>query len=154
MSKYLVIVESPGKIKKIQSFLPNNYQVQASRGHIRELTSTKNNRLGIDVNNDTNGCLQDIHWSSGLFGYFPTYCLGNIYSAQFFEKAKKDIPDLDKKFESGDFMTLRNWLRENIHRHGKRYRANDLCKKVTGSGLSHKPLMAYMNNKFGEIYGF
>jgi len=110
--------------------------------------------FGIDVDTDANGCLQDVHWSSGLFGYFPTYCLGNIYSAQFFDKAKQDIPDLYKRFESGDFLTLRKWLKDNIHLHGKRYRANDLCKHVTGSGLSHKPLMAYMNKKFGEIYGF
>jgi len=110
--------------------------------------------FGIKVDTDTNGCLQDVHWSSGLFGYFPTYCLGNIYSAQFFAKAKKEIPDLHKQFESGHFLTLREWLRENIHLHGKRYLAEDLCKKVTGEGLSHKPLMEYMNKKFSEIYGF
>ncbi len=110
--------------------------------------------FSIDVDSDSNGCLQDVHWSSGLFGYFPTYCLGNIYAAQFFAKAKQDIPDLDKKFESGDFLTLREWLRVNVHQEGKRYRANDLCKKITGVGLSHKPMMDYMNKKFGEIYGF
>ncbi len=112
------------------------------------------NYFGLEVDSDTNGALQDVHWSSGLFGYFPTYCLGNIYSAQFFAQAQKDIPDLDKRFEAGDFLTLREWLRTNIHQHGKRYRADDLCKKVTGEGLSHKPVMAYMNKKFGEIYGF
>jgi carboxypeptidase Taq len=109
--------------------------------------------FGIEVDKDANGCLQDIHWSSGLFGYFPTYTLGNIYAAQFFVKAQADIPDLTQKFESGDFLTLREWLRVNIHQHGLRYRANDLCKRVTGEGLSHKPMMDYMNKKFGEIYG-
>jgi len=108
--------------------------------------------FGIEVDNDANGCLQDVHWSSGLFGYFPTYTLGNIYSAQFYAKANEDIPDLEKRFESGDFLTLREWLRENIHKHGLRYRANKLCQRVTGSPLSHKPLMDYMNKKFGEIY--
>ena len=111
------------------------------------------NYFGIAVDTDANGCLQDIHWSSGLFGYFPTYSLGNIYGAQFFAQARKDIPDMDQRFERGDFATLLKWLRENIHKHGKRYRANDLCKRVTGQPLSHKPLMDYMNKKFGEIYG-
>ena len=109
--------------------------------------------FGMDVDTDANGCLQDVHWSSGYFGYFPTYSLGTIYSAQFFAQARKDIPDLEKRFESGDFLTLLGWLRKNIHQHGKRYRSDDLCKKVTGQGLSHKPLMEYMKKKYGEIYG-
>jgi len=110
--------------------------------------------LGIDVDNDANGCLQDVHWSMGLIGYFPTYTLGNIYSAQFFARAKKDVPDLMEQFKVGNFLGLREWLRENIHKHGQRYRANDLCKKVTGETINHKPLMDYMNKKYGEIYGF
>lgn len=108
----------------------------------------------LEVDKDTNGCLQDVHWSAGLFGYFPTYTLGNLYSAQFFNKAEKDIPDLKKQFTLGNFEPLVGWLRENIHKHGGRYRANLLCKKVTGEELSYKPLVAYMNTKFGEIYGF
>ncbi|MEZ5359132.1 MAG: carboxypeptidase M32 [Candidatus Zixiibacteriota bacterium] len=109
--------------------------------------------FGIKVDKDSNGCLQDVHWSAGLMGYFPTYALGNIYAAQFFVKAKKDIPDLEKKFEGGDFITLREWLRENIHKHGLRYRANNLCKRITGENLSHLPLMEYLNKKFTDIYG-
>ncbi|MFH1701502.1 MAG: carboxypeptidase M32 [Candidatus Zixiibacteriota bacterium] len=109
--------------------------------------------FGIKVDKDANGCLQDIHWSSGYIGYFPTYALGNIYAAQFFAQAKKDISDLEQRFERGDFLTLREWLRENIHIHGKKYRAQDLCKNLTGEGLSHKPLVKYLNKKFGEIYG-
>lgn len=110
--------------------------------------------FGIKVDKHANGCLQDVHWSAGLVGYFPTYTLGNIYSAQFFAQAEKEIPNLKQKFESGDFLTLRKWLKDNIHIHGGRYRANKLCQKVTGESLNSKPLMAYMNNKFGEIYGF
>ena len=110
--------------------------------------------FGIKVDKDSNGCLQDVHWSAGLMGYFPTYALGNIYAAQFYAKAKRDIPDLEKKFESGEFLTLREWLRNNIHQHGLRFRAQDLCKRVTGETLNHKPLMDYMNKKFGAIYGF
>jgi len=110
--------------------------------------------FGLKVDHDANGCLQDVHWSSALFGYFPTYALGNIYSAQFFNQARKDIPNLEKRFERGDFIVLREWLRDNIHRHGQRYRAEELSRRITGSGLDHKPLMEYLNVKFAEIYGF
>ncbi|MCK4632632.1 MAG: carboxypeptidase M32 [candidate division Zixibacteria bacterium] len=110
--------------------------------------------FGIKVDCHANGCLQDVHWSAGLIGYFPTYTLGNLYSAQFFAQAKKDIPNLYDQFENGQFSPLREWLREKIHRHGGRYRATVLGKKVTGESLSHKPLIDYMTAKFGEIYGF
>lgn len=110
--------------------------------------------FGIEVDNDSNGCLQDVHWSAGLIGYFPTYTLGNLYSAQFFAKIKEEIPDLSSQFERGEFRNLRNWLKENIHKHGQRYRANKLVENVTGKPLSYKPLMDYMNDKFGEIYNF
>ncbi len=110
--------------------------------------------FGIEVDKDANGCLQDVHWSAGLIGYFPTYTLGNLYAAQFFTKAKEDLPDLYEQFERGCFDHLRDWLRTHIHQQGQRYRAAKLCEKVTGRPLSHKPLMDYMNAKFGEIYGF
>jgi carboxypeptidase Taq len=110
--------------------------------------------LGIEVDHDGNGCLQDVHWSAGLIGYFPTYALGTLYSAQFFAKAKQDIPDLTACIERGDLTTLREWLRKNIHIHGSRYRAKKLGERVTGQPLSHKPLMEYMTKKYGEIYGF
>jgi len=95
-----------------------------------------------------------VHWSAGLIGYFPTYALGNLYSAQFFGKAQADIPDLMDQFKLGDFSQLLAWLRKNIHCHGSRYRARELGKKVTGQSLSHKPLIDYMTRKYGEIYGF
>ena len=108
--------------------------------------------LGIKVDSDRNGCLQDVHWSGGSIGYFPTYCLGSLYAAQFFAKAKKDMPDLDEQIGRGELLKLREWLRENIHKHGLRYRAGKLCEKVTGAPLSHKPMMDYLNTKFKEIY--
>jgi len=110
--------------------------------------------FGIEVDKDANGCLQDVHWSAGLFGYFPTYTLGNLYSAQFFAKAKKDIPNMETQFENGQFQDLLEWLRANIHQQGQRYRANKLCEKVTGRPLDSQPLIDYMNAKYGEIYGF
>ena len=109
--------------------------------------------LGITPPNDSDGCLQDVHWSSGLIGYFPTYALGNLYSAQFFAKAKEDMPDLDDQFARGDFSGLKNWLAKNIHTHGQRYRAVNLVEVVTGKPLSHEPAVSYLNAKFGELYG-
>lgn len=109
--------------------------------------------LGITPPDDANGCLQDIHWSLATFGYFPTYQLGNLYAAQFFNAAKKAIPDLDGQVAAGQLKPLREWLRENIHRHGKRYRATELVKVVTGQELSHKPYMEYLNAKYRPLYG-
>ncbi len=109
--------------------------------------------FGIKPPDDREGCLQDVHWSAGLIGYFPTYTLGNLYAAQFFAKAGEDLGDLDSQFAKGDFSQLLGWLRENIHQHGQRYRAEDLVKKVTGKPLSHQPLMEYLNAKFSELYG-
>jgi carboxypeptidase Taq len=109
--------------------------------------------LGIVPKNDAEGCLQDIHWSAGLFGYFATYALGNLYASQFFAKAKEEMPDLDKKFAAGDFSDLKNWLRKNIHSYGKRYSAEQLVKRITGKPLSHEPMMSYLKTKFGELYG-
>jgi carboxypeptidase Taq len=109
--------------------------------------------FGITPPDYSQGCLQDIHWSGGLFGYFATYALGNLYASQFFAKAKEDVPDLEDKFAVGDFSGLLSWLRENIHSHGRRYSAADLVQKVTGKPLSHEPMMAYLKDKFGKLYG-
>jgi carboxypeptidase Taq len=109
--------------------------------------------FGIVPRNDADGCLQDVHWSMGYIGYFPTYTLGNLYSAQFFAKAKQDIKDLDEQFARGEFMQLKSWLNKNIHEHGKRYRAEKLVEVVTGKPLSHQPLINYLKSKFGELYG-
>lgn len=110
--------------------------------------------FGVKVDNDANGCLQDIHWSAGLVGYFPTYTLGNLHSAQFFNQAKKELGDLDEQLERGNLRPLREWLREKIHLQGNRYRAPELQEKVSGRPLSHKPLIDYMNKKYADIYGF
>ena len=109
--------------------------------------------FGLTVPNDSQGCLQDIHWSAGLLGYFPTYALGNMYSAQFFEAARRDLGDLDVAFAGGQFRPLKQWLNEKIHRHGKRYPAKRLVELVTGTSLSHGPLVTHLKTKFGELYG-
>jgi len=109
--------------------------------------------LGVTVPDDTRGCMQDIHWSMGAMGYFPTYTMGNLYSAQFFEQAKEDLGDLDAMFAAGEFTPLRTWLNENIHAHGRRYRSAQLCEKVTGKPLSSDPLMRHLENKLRPLYG-
>jgi carboxypeptidase Taq len=109
--------------------------------------------IGVTPPNDAQGCLQDIHWSMGAFGYFPTYALGNLYAAQFFAAAGRALPDLDDRIRAGDLKPLGEWLRTNIHRPGMRHRANELCKKVTGAPLSTAPFMEYVNAKFKPIYG-
>jgi carboxypeptidase Taq len=109
--------------------------------------------LGLVVPDDRRGCLQDIHWSSGSLGYFPTYTLGTLHAAQFFEKAFADMPDLHKQFERGEFRALRAWLNENIHAQGMRFRPGDLCRRVTGKPLSADPMMRYLEAKLLPLYG-
>ncbi|MHC4129324.1 MAG: carboxypeptidase M32 [Planctomycetota bacterium] len=108
--------------------------------------------LGLDVPDDRRGCLQDIHWSGGSFGYFPTYTLGNLYAAQFFEKVLQDIPDLEQQFARGAFGALKEWLNRNIHSHGQRYRAAELCEHVTGKALSADPLLRHLGGKLKPLY--
>jgi carboxypeptidase Taq len=114
---------------------------------------TFRDHLGLEVPDDRRGCLQDIHWSSGSFGYFPTYTLGNLYAGQFFEKALDDHPDLYGQFERGEFGTLKSWLNTQIHGHGQRYRAADLCRHVTGKPLSADPLLRHLEDKLRPLYG-
>jgi carboxypeptidase Taq len=109
--------------------------------------------LGLDVTDDRLGCLQDVHWSMGAMGYFPTYTLGNLYGAQFWETINKDIPDLDAKLAKGEFSPLLDWTTNHIHAHGRRYSAMDLCQKVTGKPLSHEALCSYLERKLKPVYG-
>jgi carboxypeptidase Taq len=102
---------------------------------------------------DALGCLQDIHWSMGGLGYFPTYTLGNLYAAQFMEQARGDLGDLDGDFRRGEFGRLKGWLNEKIHRQGQRYRPAELCRRVTGKPLSPRPLVEYLRKKFAPLYG-
>lgn len=109
--------------------------------------------LGIRPENDAEGCLQDIHWSMGVFGYFPTYALGNLYAAQLHAAAARAIPDLEEQIGRGEFGGLLAWLRTNIHRHGQRHRAEELVERITGAPPSIEPFMSYVREKFAPIYG-
>ena len=108
--------------------------------------------LGVEVPDDRHGCLQDVHWSCGLFGYFPTYTLGNLYAAQIAAAADRALGGLAPQLAQGDFTPLRQWLRENVHRHGRRYEPAELCERATGAQLSSEPFFAYLEAKLAEAY--
>ncbi len=108
--------------------------------------------LGITPAHDAEGCLQDVHWSAGLVGYFPTYTLGNVYGAQLFERANQDLGDVDRLMQAGEFRVLLDWLREKIHRHGKRYLPGDLVTRATGAKPSPVALIRTLREKLGPLY--
>jgi carboxypeptidase Taq len=110
--------------------------------------------LGIEVPNDTVGVLQDVHWSGGSIGYFPTYALGNLISAQIWERIMADVPDLYDGFEQGEFGPLRDWLREHLHRHGRKYTPGETLERVVGtSQIDPEPYVRYLREKLAAIYG-
>ena len=109
--------------------------------------------FGIVPKKNSDGVLQDIHWAMGLFGYFPTYALGNLYAAQFFAAADAELGGLHDQFRKGEFTPLRKWLTEKIHVHGRRYPAPELVERVTGKPLSGDPLLDYFKAKFYPLYG-
>lgn len=110
--------------------------------------------LGIDVPNDASGVLQDIHWSHGSFGYFPTYSLGSFYAAQFYHQAEKEIPFLENELAQGNNLVLLHWLREKIHQYGKIYSASEICERITGEKLNFQYFMDYARKKYLEIYSY
>ncbi len=110
--------------------------------------------LGLTPPSDANGVLQDIHWSAGLVGYFPTYSLGNLYASQFFATANQELGDLHAEFRRGSFHPLRQWLLDKIHSHGRRFTAAELVERVTGRPLSHEALILHLRAKLGRLYGF
>jgi carboxypeptidase Taq len=110
--------------------------------------------LGIDVPNDTEGVLQDVHWSGGSIGYFPTYALGNLISAQLWEKITADVPDLYDSFEAGEFGPLRDWLREHLHRHGRKFTPGEMLERIVGAPeIDPEPYVRYLRGKLAAIYG-
>lgn len=108
--------------------------------------------LGVTPPDDAKGVLQDVHWSSGLIGYFPTYALGNLISVQLWEKIQEDIPNLEGQIEKGEFGELLSWLRTNIHRHGAKFEPQELVQKITGSKIDPTAYLRYLRTKYSEIY--
>ncbi len=109
--------------------------------------------LGLTPPDDSQGVMQDVHWSAGILGYFPTYALGNLAASQLWGKIRADLPDLDRQIEKTSFGDLLGWLRENIHRHGSKFDANELLQRVVGGPLAAGPYLEYLETKYGEIYG-
>jgi carboxypeptidase Taq len=109
--------------------------------------------LGLKVPDDRRGCLQDVHWSGGGIGYFPTYTLGNLYAAQLMEQAQADLGNLAEDFRRGEFSRLKGWLNEKVHASGRRYPASELCRRITGRDLTPAPLLKYLRAKYAPLYG-
>ena len=109
--------------------------------------------LGVTPDTDSEGCLQDIHWSYGNFGYFPTYSLGSVMAAQLYDAAERDLGDVDARVCEGEFDPLKTWLRERVHRHGKRYETNELVRQATGEEFTADYFLDYVTEKYGDLYG-
>jgi carboxypeptidase Taq len=124
---------------------------------IRDLPEAWNARyreyLGVDVPDNANGVLQDVHWSAGLIGYFPTYALGNLIAGQLFERAHVEIPDLDEQLAAGRLHGLREWLRVNVHRHGAKFSSAELLQRVVGGPIAVGPFVAHLKGKISQVYG-
>jgi carboxypeptidase Taq len=116
----------------------------------RERTRTY---LGLEPPDDAQGVLQDVHWSWGYFGNFPTYALGNLVASQLWERLEQDLPDLDRQLAGGRFEGLLSWLRQHIHRHGNKLRTTELLQRLTGAGLAAEPYLRYLEGKYGQLYG-
>jgi len=108
--------------------------------------------LGFEPASDAEGILQDVHWSCGLFGYFPSYCIGNMVAAQLWKAIRSQMPDIEADFARGDFSRMLGWLREHVHRQGRRYRTKELVQKVTGEALSPVHLIDYLKERYAPLY--
>ena len=108
--------------------------------------------LGLIPPDDSLGVLQDIHWSHGNFGYFSTYALGNLISAQLWERMLEDIPDADLQIERGDFGAITSWMGDKVHRHGAKFKPQELVQRITGSKIDQEPYLRYLTKKYTEIY--
>ncbi|MGB0911503.1 MAG: carboxypeptidase M32 [Nitrospirales bacterium] len=110
--------------------------------------------LGITPDCDANGVLQDVHWSFGAFGYFPTYTLGNLYAAMLYDQAKQERPDLEAGIATGQLLPLKEWLNQKVHRFGRQFNPDELVRQVTGQTPSPEPFLTYLEEKFSSLYGF
>jgi carboxypeptidase Taq len=109
--------------------------------------------FGLEVTDDAHGVLQDVHWSAGLIGYFPTYALGNLIAGQLWERVHAQVPDLDDHIAGGELAPLREWLGEHIHRHGSKFTTTELLEREAGGPISVSPFTRYIKRKLGEVYG-
>ena len=110
--------------------------------------------LGVNISNDSEGVMQDTHWASGLYGYFPSYALGNIYSGQMLAKIREAIPDWHSQLAAGNLKNIQQWLAENVHRQGDLYDPAELVKRIAGKKLDAEPYLEYLEKKYSALYGF
>ena len=126
------------------------------RIHVEDLPHIWNTKmkayLGITPDRDAEGVLQDVHWSLGAFGYFPTYTLGTLYASMFYEQACQKIPDLENHLASGNFYPLKMWLNENVHQWGRHFSSEELVQQVTGQSPTPELFLCYLEKKFSELY--
>ncbi|MEA2585718.1 MAG: carboxypeptidase Taq [Thermomicrobiales bacterium] len=109
--------------------------------------------LGVEVPDVANGVLQDVHWSAGLFGYFPTYALGTVVAGQIWERVRVDLPELDEQFARGEFLPLREWLREHLHQDGRKFTPKETIARVAGGPIDPEPFLRYVTARVEEFYG-
>jgi carboxypeptidase Taq len=109
--------------------------------------------FGLEVDDDANGVLQDVHWSAGLIGYFPTYAIGNLIAGQLWELAHEQVPDLDERIGAGELRPLREWLREHVHRHGAKFTTAELLQREGAGPVAIGPFTRYLKAKLSDVYG-
>jgi carboxypeptidase Taq len=123
---------------------------------VKDLPEIWNSRmeeyLGVTPPDDAQGVLQDIHWSGGMIGYFPTYALGNLASVQLWDKMVEQHPNIPDEVAQGKFETILGWMREHVHRYGSKYEPQEIMLKATGSKITPEPYMKYLRTKYSEIY--
>ena len=131
-------------------------EVMAGSLDVAEIPAVWNDRyesyLGVRPETETDGWLQDIHWSSGYFGYFPTYSLGSVLAAQLYRAIERDLGTLDEQLAAGEVSVVQDWLRETVHRHGCRYRTPELVREATGTSFGADDFIAYVEGKYGDLY--
>jgi carboxypeptidase Taq len=109
--------------------------------------------LGLDVSDDAEGVLQDVHWAAGLIGYFSTYALGNLIAGQLWERIHEDIPELEDRLREAELHGLREWLREHIHQYGSKFPTTELLGRVVGGPIAVSPFVGYLRRKLSDVYG-
>ena len=110
--------------------------------------------LGVKIEHDSEGVMQDTHWAAGIYGYFPTYALGNIYCGQILSVMEKEIPSWSVQISEGHFQQIKQWLINNVHQYGNLYDPQDLIRKITGESINIQPYLTYLENKYALLYAF
>jgi carboxypeptidase Taq len=159
VERSLIRVESDEATYNLHIMLRVEMEIEMVSGNVnaKDLPELWNTRmqeyLGLTPDTDARGILQDIHWSIGAMGYFATYTLGNLISAQLWDRFGHDHPDRDERIRSGDFSTLLEWLRTHVHRFGRKYLPQELVQRVTGSRIDPEPYLRYLETKYSGVYG-